>query len=197
MISRIDHISIAVRDYPAAKAFFKTLLGAIPGASARDNHMKYEWEILSLGDLSRMEILHSTEEGSFLEPFLAKKPGGVHHITLQTPDIENVKNVLERENIPYFGYNEYTNAYWKELFIHPRDAFGVLIQIAEFEADEWLAPSVRMTQGKDWEVTRTESGCTLSLPHPGGGNFKKELSQDKIKQLIRDLETMIDPSGVI
>ena len=122
MISRIDHIAIAVRDYPAAKAFFETILGALPGAAARDNHMKYEWENLYLGDLSRLELLRPTEEGSFLDPFLSSRQGGVHHITLQTPDIDHVKSVLEKENIPYFGYNEYTDAYWKELFIHPRNA---------------------------------------------------------------------------
>lgn len=191
MISRIDHIAIAVRDYTAAKAFFETLLGALAGASARDNHMKYEWENFYLGDMSRLELLWPTEKGSFLDPFLSGKQGGVHHITLQTPDIGHVKTVLEKENIPYFGYNEYTDAYWKELFIHPRDAFGVLIQIAEFEADEWLAPSVRMPKGKHWEVTRTGSGCTLSFPHPGGGTSSKDLSRDQVKRLIRDLEAMV------
>lgn len=191
MISRIDHIAIAVRDYPAAKSFFETLLGAIAGAGARDNSKKYEWENYYVGDLSRLELLWPTEEGSFLDSFLAKKQGGVHHITFQTPDIDHVKSVLEQENIPYFGDNEYTDAYWKELFIHPRDAFGVLIQISEFEADEWLAPSVRMPQGKSWDITRTESGGILKFPHPGGGTFKKELSRDDIKRLIRDLESLV------
>ncbi|MBW2196957.1 MAG: hypothetical protein JRF58_03670 [Deltaproteobacteria bacterium] len=44
---------------------------------------------------------------------------------------------LEDHNIPYFGYNEYAD-FWKEIFIHPKDAFGVLIQIAEFDPDDWL-----------------------------------------------------------
>lgn len=192
MISRIDHIAIAVKDYPAARSFFQTLLGAIPGATARDDAMKYTWQMNSLGDLSRLELLRPTEQGSFLDPFLSNRQGGVHHITLQTPDIDHVKAVLEKENIPYFGYNEYTDAYWKELFIHPRDAFGVLIQIAEFEADEWLAPSVRMPQGKSWDLAKTSSGCTLTFSHPGGGTVKKDLTQKEIRQLMGDLQAMLE-----
>lgn len=190
MISRIDHIAIAVRDYPKAKAFFEKLLGAIPGTSARDDHTKYVWENFYLGDLSRLELLCPTETGSFLDPFLETRQGGVHHITLQTPDIALIRQMLDKEGIPYFGYNEYKNAYWKELFIHPRHAFGVLIQIAEFNADDWLAPSVVMPPGQPWELTRTESGCTLALPHPGGGTMQKELSREDIDRLIRDLEAM-------
>ncbi|MBU1172581.1 MAG: hypothetical protein KKD44_23730 [Proteobacteria bacterium] len=71
-----------------------------------------------------------------------------------------------------------------------RDAFGVLVQIAEFEADDWLAPSVRMAPGKTWDLSRTENGCTLKMAHPGGGIYKKDLSRDDVDALIRDLEAM-------
>lgn len=134
LISRIDHVSIAVRDYEKAEQFFRTILGVIPGAVAEDPVMRYVWQIFSLGDMSRLELMKATGEGSFLDSFLSERGGGVHHITLQTPDIERARDVLEENGIPYFGYNAYGDSYWKELFIHPRDAFGVLIQIAEFHA---------------------------------------------------------------
>jgi methylmalonyl-CoA/ethylmalonyl-CoA epimerase len=190
MIARIDHVAVAVRDYPAARAFFEKLLGAIPCATARDDQMKYVWQSFALGDLSRIELLHATEAGSFLDPFLADRQGGVHHITMQTLDIEAAKIKLDAAGIPYFGYNEYPDAYWKELFIHPRHAFGVLIQIAEFEADEWLAPEVTMPRGKAWEVVRTDTGCTLKMAHPGGGIVERHLDRDQIDALIRDLSAM-------
>ncbi len=143
MISRIDHIAIAVKDYDKAYNFFSTLLGAVPGSSSTDDNMKYLWQNLYLGDLSRLELLTPVGAGSFLEGFLSKKEGGVHHISLQTPDIKKAAGFLDRQGIPYFGYREY-GTIWKELFIHPKHAFGVLIQIAEFNADDWLAPAVRM-----------------------------------------------------
>jgi len=188
LISRIDHVSIAVRDYEKAERFFRTVLGVIPGAVAEDPVMKYVWQIFSLGDMSRLELMKATGEGSFLDNFLFERGGGVHHITLQTPDIERARNVLEQNGIPYFGYNAYGDSYWKELFIHPRDAFGVLIQIAEFHAPDWLSDKVNLPRGKRWEIDKTDNGISLNLAHPGGGRVQLELTRDEVKNLIADLE---------
>jgi methylmalonyl-CoA/ethylmalonyl-CoA epimerase len=188
MISRIDHISIAVKDYEKALHFFQNVLGAIPGATAKDRDMKYLWQIFSFGDLSRLELIQPTEKGSFLENFLKKnKKGGFHHISLQTPDMQKAKQKLEDNNIPDFGYNEHGD-YWKEIFIHPQDAFGVLIQIAEFNPDDWLHKSVVFPKGQKWEVSKNKKGCSLSFAHPGGGKVKLELTTADIKKLIGELE---------
>ncbi|MBP7734435.1 MAG: VOC family protein [Spirochaetes bacterium] len=192
MITRIDHVAIAVRDYDRAYRFFSTLLGAVPGTSSRVDSMKYLWQNFSLGDLSRLELLTATGSGSFLDGFLAKKDGGVHHITMQTPDIKKAAAELERNGIPYFGYQEYGDA-WKELFIHPNHAFGVLIQIAEFTADDWLAPSVKMQEGKKFKVTGKKGGCDLSFSHPGGGTVTITLSAEEMDRLGKEL---VDKSSI-
>ena len=190
MISRIDHISIAVKDYPEALHFFKDILGAVLGAGARNNDMKYHWQIFSFGDLSRLELITPLEEKTFLTKFLKKnKNGGLHHISLQTPDIQLAIRKLEDHNIPYFGYNEYGD-FWKEIFIHPKDAFGVLIQIAEFSPDDWLDKSLVFPEGQKWAVMKNNEGCTLNLSHPGGGKVKLELNRSEIKNLIRDLKKL-------
>ena len=188
MISRIDHISIAVKDYKKALHFFQDILGAISGASAEDHDMKYFWQIFSLGDLSRLELIYPTGQGSFLDNFLKKnKSGGLHHVSLQTPDMQEAIQILEEKDIPYFGYNEHGD-FWKEIFIHPKDAFGVLIQIAEFNPDDWLNTSVVFPKGQKWKVNKNRNGCTLSLAHPGGGKVNIKLSKSEIKNLIRDLD---------
>jgi methylmalonyl-CoA/ethylmalonyl-CoA epimerase len=187
MISRIDHVALAVRDYEKALQFFTTLLGAVPGACADDPNMKYLWQITSIGDLSRFELLTPTGGGSFLDGFLKDREGGIHHVTMQTPDIRAAKKTLEENRIPYFGFKDY-GPIWKELFIHPRDAFGVLIQIAEFTADDWLSPQVRMQQGRKWSVERSGSGVTLAVAHPGGGKARIELSRDEAAGLMNDLK---------
>ncbi len=188
MISRIDHISIAVKDYEKALSFFRDILGAVSGTSAEDHGRKYRWEIFSFGDLSRLELLCPTGKGSFLDNFFKKrKRGGLHHITLQTPDINKAKKTLKDNNIPYFGYNEYGD-FWKEIFIHPEDAFGVLIQIAEFTPDDWLDKSVIFPKGQKWLVEKKEKGCNLSFAHPGGGKVDLKLTKTDIKKLISDLE---------
>ncbi len=188
MISRIDHISIAVKDYANARHFFEDILGAIPGAGDKNHHLKYHWQIFSFGDLSRLELISSTGHGSFLSNFFKKnKNGGFHHISLQTPDIQKTMQKLDDHNISYFGYNEYGD-FWKEIFIHPKDAFGVLIQIAEFDPDDWLDKAAVFPKGQKWAVGEHRDGCTLNFAHPGGGKVKLKLTKKEIKRLIRELE---------
>lgn len=190
MISRIDHISMAVKDFGRAKAFFETVLGAAPGAGAKDDHLKYFWQIFTLGDLTRLELMEATGEGSFLDNFLAlKKDGGVHHITLETPDIFETIKHLETHGIPYFGFSELGDA-WKELFIHPKDAFGVLIQIAQMsDPDDYLGESARHGRGKRWGVEKSGSEFVLTFSHPGGGKVRLEMSRDEIASLMDELRT--------
>jgi len=188
MISRIDHISIAVNDYANARHFFEDILGAIPGAGDKNHKLKYHWQIFSFGDLSRLELISSTGAESFLSNFFKKnKNGGLHHISLQTPDIQKAIQKLEDHGIPYFGYNEYAD-FWKEIFIHPKDAFGVLIQIAEFDPDDWLDKSAVLPKGQKWALGEHKDGCTLSFAHPGGGKVKLKLTKKEIERLIRELE---------
>jgi len=186
MISRIDHVSIAVRDHEKARAFFEGLLGAVPGAQARDDGMHYLWQIFSLGDLSRLELMTPTGPGSFLDGFLKDREGGVHHITLQTPDVRRARETLEGKGVPTFGYREYGD-FWKEFFVHPRDAFGVLLQVAEFHADDWLADAVKLPAHVQWSVEKTADGCCLRVAHPGGGTARLRLTADRARELAEDL----------
>ncbi len=188
MISRIDHVSIAVKDYEKAIDFFQNILGAIPGAAGTDDSMKYFWQLFSLGDLSRFELLKPTGDGSYLDNFLKKKKdGGAHHITMQTPDIYEAKKTLDVHDIPYFGFNDY-GIFWKELFIHPKDAFGLLIQIAEFIPDDWIADTVKLPSGKKWNIDKTDDKCFLEMANPGGGKIRFELTTEEVRNLVNDLE---------
>jgi methylmalonyl-CoA/ethylmalonyl-CoA epimerase len=188
MISRIDHVSLAVRDQKKAEYFFREILGAVAGAGMDDPKTKFFWQIFSMGDLSRLEIISPTGKGSFLDGFLKDKEGGVHHITLQTPDLREAMAHLKKQGIPFFGYNEYPGGIWKEIFIHPRDAFGVLIQIAEFKADDWLSEKVKLPGGTRWQVERTETGATLTFANPGGGKILLDLDRGELKKLAAALE---------
>ncbi len=190
MISRIDHVSIAVKDFEKANRFFKDVLGTVSGASGTDDSIKYFWNVFSVGDLTRLELITPTGEGSFLDNFLKdKKDGGVHHLTVETPDIDAAKKHLADLNVPYFGFNKIGDL-WKELFIHPRDAFGILIQIAEFAPNDYLDTSMKFDENRSWSLEKSEEGCRMSLAHPGGGKVDLELTKEEIKKLIADLEKM-------
>ncbi len=191
MISRIDHVSIAVKDIQKATEFFTKLLGAVPGESGIEEELKFFWQVFSVGDLTRLELISPTDNGSFLDNFLeGRKAGGAHHITFETPDINASRQFLEENGIPYFDFHD--EEPWKELFIHPKDAFGILIQIAEFAPDFYLADSVKLPPDQRWQVEKEAEGCALTLAHPGGGKVEMKLSKSEIQALINDLQQVND-----
>ncbi len=190
MILRIDHVALAVRDseYEDASNFFLNILGGLPGACAKEKGLNFMWQTVALGDLSRLELITPTESPSFLDNFLKNKKGGVHHITMQTDNIEKARDYLESEEIPFFGFADYGPA-WKELFIHPDHAFGVLIQIAEFNPSDWIPRGERIS-GK-WKVQKKDNKFILAVKHPGGGKVEIGLDRDEISALIGDLSMII------
>jgi len=186
MVLRIDHVSFAVKDFDKAEQFFTKLLGLVAGGAGEDNSARYKFQIYSAGDLSRVELIAPTGNKSFLEPFLKEREGGVHHITFQVPDIKAARRYLDSINIPFFGFNDsFEN--WKELFIHPKDAFGVLIQFAEFNPHEWISESESIRGFKDWEIKKKGQSLVFSLLHPGGGKTSTELKREELDMLIDDL----------
>ena len=194
LFSRIDHVSIAVRDYEKACEFFQTVFGVVPGARGPIGPDDFNWQIFSLGDLTRLEVVAKNEGGGgdFLENFLAKRAGGVHHITLETPDIQGVKEHLDQHGVPYFGYSEAWEV-WKELFIHPKDAYGALIQVAEFEPDDYLGDSMRLPKdGPRWSIEAGEAGVDLTIAHPGGGRATIALSREEAKALAEELARALE-----
>ncbi len=184
MLERIDHISLAMRDIESAKKFFCDVLGFVPCAASVLEELRYLGQVFSAGDLTRIEMITPTGKGSFLDKFLAEREG-VHHICFQSLDIARVKEYLDEKDIPTFGYH--ATGDWKELFIHPRDAFGVLIQIAEFKPEEFLVEPLRFPEGVKWETIPSPDGVTLTTAHPGGGKSRLELTKDEARRLGEEL----------
>ncbi len=178
---RIDHIALAVKDHDRALQFFCDVLGAVPGERIEAAQRKFFWQTLALGDLSRLELLSPTGPGSFLDGFLRNRDGGFHHITLHTPDLNMMTKRLEEYGVPYFGRNEYPGGVWKEVFIHPRDAFGALIQIAEFTPDAWTVPETRMPEGRRWEIEGAGDSFAVAFAHPGGGKATVNFTREELK----------------
>ncbi|MBI5966586.1 MAG: VOC family protein [Deltaproteobacteria bacterium] len=139
MIRRIDHISIAVRDLNRAKAFFLDGLGGRELFSMPMPLENYRWTTIELGTSCFIELVDPLEKDGFLNRFLETRGEGPHHITIQVDDIQETRRTLQARGIPTFGFSE-SLVGWKEFFIHPRDAFGTLLQFAEFNPLDWINP---------------------------------------------------------
>jgi methylmalonyl-CoA/ethylmalonyl-CoA epimerase len=192
MIERIDHVAIAVRDHDAALQFFQSILGAIAGKKFKASDRNFYWQTLALGDLSRLELISPAGPDSFLDTFLEKKEVGFHHITLQTPSLKETLKKLDDAQVPYFGKHEYPDGSWKEVFIHPRDAFGVLIQISEFDAAAWMVPAAQLPDGERFQVTIQDDQFQITAAHPGGGKVSLPCTRQELEQLAEDIQKALD-----
>ena len=128
-----DHVAVAGPSLSDLLGFYRGTLGG------RFSH----GEVLDIGAAvvtlmvgeGKVELMAPTPGSTFFDKFFSATQGrgGVHHLTFTVPDLRRTVADLEARGLPTFGlaYGEQ----WSEVFLHPRDNAGVLIQLAEVGPD--------------------------------------------------------------
>jgi len=68
--------------------------------------------------------------------YIDKRGEGLHHVTIQVESMDEALESLRAMGIEPLDV-DLSDPHWKEAFISPRDSFGVLIQLAEFDEEYW------------------------------------------------------------
>ena len=136
-VKRIERVALAVPNLEQARAYFEQCFGAefLPEENIEDMGIRYQ--PFNIG-ASRMELLEATRDDSPVAKFIKARGGpGVHHITFEVDDLDAAIKEFEARG----GKIAYRHTYapgvtfegkvWREAFVHPKDAFGVLIHLAE------------------------------------------------------------------
>ncbi len=84
-----------------------------------------------------IELISSPDPDSFVNRFIEKNGEGLHHVTLQVEDLLEAVDYLQSNGVKVVDVNT-EDPHWKEAFISPKDSFGVLFQLAEFDEEHWL-----------------------------------------------------------
>ena len=126
----VDHVSIAVRDMRTAIPFYTETLGAAFLFAGERKDQGFRWSQFRFPGGGKVELVTPSSADGFVARFLERRGEGVHHVTLKVPDIEASIAHLEQRGVPLFNVST-TRPEWKEAFIHPRDANGTLIQLAQ------------------------------------------------------------------
>jgi methylmalonyl-CoA/ethylmalonyl-CoA epimerase len=125
----LDHVAIAVRDIRASMHLYSEILGA-PFLFGGEAHKQgFRWAQFRLPGGGKFELVTPLGEG-FVSRFLDRHGEGVHHVTMKVPDIHRAIAHLTDNAIPLFSVWT-SNESWKEAFVHPKDANGVLLQFAQ------------------------------------------------------------------
>jgi catechol 2,3-dioxygenase-like lactoylglutathione lyase family enzyme len=136
-----DHIAIAVARMADAPAFLVGTLGGVPDFGWESGGYRFgQWTYDGGG---RIEILEPLSPDSFLHRFLAARGPGVHHVTFKVPSLPEACDRVKAHGYAVVGYSD-RNRHWKEAFLHPKDALGVVVQIVESDGTRppgsWQAP---------------------------------------------------------
>jgi hypothetical protein len=125
---QLDHIAIATHRLTDAPPCLAGVLGGIPFFGMDAVAFRFgQWEFEGEG---RLEILEPRGDNGFLHRFLATRGPGIHHVTFKVPNLRETCDRAESLGYTIVGYND-ASPYWKEAFLHPKDALGVVVQLAQ------------------------------------------------------------------
>ena len=125
---KIDHVAIAVNDVEEASKIYQQALGAdsIEFETVESEGVKVAIIHLENG---RVELMQPTNDSSPIKKFLDKKGEGLHHMALETDNIEGEVERMEGCGIQFLGKIRPGSAGTKVTFIHPKSLHGVLAEL--------------------------------------------------------------------
>ncbi len=127
---RLDHIGIAVPNLEKAREEYARILGCSPSPVEEVPGEKVRVSFFEVGE-SRIELLEPTAPDSPVYKFLERGRSGVHHIALAVEDegLDRLAATLGSLGLTIAGGGVHQGSDGSEvLFLHPKDASGVLIE---------------------------------------------------------------------
>ena len=123
---------MAVADIDATTPLL-ALLGAEYLDGGTNPNGDFRWVQYSLPGSGTLELIAPlvSDPDHFIQRFLRERGEGLHHLTFKVFDIEEAVRRATELGFVVTGFDDSLDD-WKEAFVHPRSANGVLIQLAEF-----------------------------------------------------------------
>jgi len=134
----LDHVAIAVEDHEQAWPRYAADLAGewVSGGDA----VGFAAAQLRYANGMKLEILRpaNVHLNDFLRRFLDRNGPGPHHLTYKVADIH--AGIAAAEGAGYRPVNaQLDDPNWKEVFLHPKDAPGVVVQLAQ-ASGTWESP---------------------------------------------------------
>ena len=125
---KIDHIAIAVNDVEASAKVYQKALGIdeIEFETVESEGVKVAIIQMENG---RIELMQPTKDDNPIKKFLDKKGPGLHHMALETDNIEGEVERMEGCGVQFLGNVRPGSAGTKVTFIHPKSLEGVLAEL--------------------------------------------------------------------
>ena len=128
----LDHVGIATKSIEQSP-FFK-ILGLDFGGCQEVFSEKVKVGFFKTLNQANIELLEPTCPESPVARFLDKRGPGVHHLCFRVRNIDKIVQRLKEEKIELINEKPRPGAHnCRVVFIHPRSAGGVLVELSEQE----------------------------------------------------------------
>lgn len=131
MLTKINHIGIAVQSLDATIPFYRDNLGMAFAGIEEVAEQKVRVAMLSVGE-SKIELLEPTSDDSPVAKFLEKNGAGIHHIAYEVADVEAAIAKLLADGARMIDEKPRHGAHGTLIaFIHPKSSNGVLTELCQ------------------------------------------------------------------
>ena len=133
MITKIDHVGIAVRDLDAAIAFYERMFGFRAVHTEVNEEQGVREAMLAVADSdSRIQLLAPLRDDSPIGKFLKRRGAGIQQVAYTVTDIEAESARLRGEGARLLYEEPRRGTAGSRInFIHPGDAGGVRLRCAD------------------------------------------------------------------
>lgn len=125
---KIDHVAIAVNNLDEAVKEYQNVLGVSEVEFETVEGEGVRVAILNLNN-SRIELMEPTRDSSPIKKFLEKRGEGLHHIALETGEINEEVNRMKSKGVRFLGDVRQGSRETMITFIHPKSLCGVLAEL--------------------------------------------------------------------
>jgi methylmalonyl-CoA/ethylmalonyl-CoA epimerase len=131
MLTKINHIGIAVTSLEATLPFYRDNLGMAFAGIEEVAEQNVRVAMLQNGE-SKVELLEPTSEESPVARFIEKNGAGIHHIAYEVADIEAAIAKLLAGGARMIDEKPRHGAHGTRIaFIHPKSSNGVLTDLCQ------------------------------------------------------------------
>ena len=131
MITKIDHIGIAVKDLDEHIPFYRDILKLEMTGREELAEQEVKVAMFKAGEIT-IELLESISEAGPIARYIEKKGEGMHHIAYRTDDIQKGMDELKKKGIVMIDQTPRKGAHGSRIaFIHPRSSCKVLTELIQ------------------------------------------------------------------
>ena len=126
-IRGVDHVVVRVKDFEAGVATYRDTLGLELERTAESEAIGIKQAFFPLDDGGFLEVVAPLGPESAVGRAIESRGEGIHTVAMAVDDMEQTVKDLRANGVQLIG----AERKGAQVFIHPRSAHGVLVQLVE------------------------------------------------------------------